>query len=68
MIDELNCYWVSGVRITKFAQVSKMCNFFICVTHFLQFKEILVVNNTGYNFCVLLNILQCKSDCEKNEH
>lgn len=32
---------------------SKYVTFFICLSHVLRFKKFLVVNDTGYNFCVL---------------
>lgn len=54
-------------RVTKFTTMEKMCNFYICVTSFLRIKNVLLANNTGYDFCVL-NVLRCKCDYEKKEN
>lgn len=54
-------------RVTKFTTMEKMCNFYICVTTFLQIKNVLLANNTGYVFCVL-NVLRCKGKLDSGEN
>lgn len=51
----------------KICENGEICNFFICGDHFLSFKEFLLANNTGYDFC-LLNILRFKIDREKGNN
>lgn len=63
-------YYISSffyVSHSKFAKIGKIVIFFICGDHFLRFKEFLLANNTGYDFC-LLNILRFKSDREKGNN
>lgn len=44
-----------------------MLAFLICISHYLQFKKLLIENSTGYNFWVFNN-LQCKRDREKSKN
>lgn len=55
------------VSRSKFAKMGKFVIFYICGDHFLSFKEFLLANNTGYDFC-LLNILRFRSDREKGNN
>lgn len=45
----------------------KSDTFLICVSYFLQLKEFLIENDTGYNFC-LFNYLRFKRDRKKSEN
>lgn len=54
-------------ELFKICENGEICNFFICGDYFLLFKEFFLVNNIGYDFC-LLNILRFKIDREKGNN
>lgn len=54
-------------RISQNSQkLGKFAAFLICVSHFQQFRKILMENDTGYNFCVFNN-LRFTRDREKSK-
>lgn len=45
------------LRVTKFAKMGEMCNYFICVSHFFNYNL--------KKFLIAIEILRCKIDKKK---